>query len=144
MNKVPGVFRTPDYPGLSLPRPDHHPDTEQLLAFVSRRNVPDRIKEILGKSEVKVDRRQKGSNGSCDSNAFVGFANFEAVGSDYIHDHQAINAASDGDDIHLMASFLHLYEPLDIIGNGSFGVIRKVRRKSDGLVCRFGMTCVLI
>jgi NIMA (never in mitosis gene a)-related kinase 2 len=30
--------------------------------------------------------------------------------------------------------FLDLYDPLDIIGNGSFGVIRKVRRKSDGLV----------
>ena len=33
-----------------------------------------------------------------------------------------------------MSSFLELYEPLDIIGNGSFGIIRKVRRKSDGLV----------
>lgn len=34
-----------------------------------------------------------------------------------------------------MASvFLDLYDPLDIIGNGSFGIIRKVRRKSDGLV----------
>ncbi|KAG1732608.1 kinase-like domain-containing protein [Suillus occidentalis] len=31
-----------------------------------------------------------------------------------------------------MSSFLELYEPLDIIGNGSFGIIRKVRRKSDG------------
>lgn len=30
---------------------------------------------------------------------------------------------------------LDLYEPLDIIGNGSFGIIRKVRRKSDGQVC---------
>ncbi|KLO19564.1 kinase-like protein [Schizopora paradoxa] len=29
-------------------------------------------------------------------------------------------------------SHLDLYEPLDIIGNGSFGIIRKVRRKSDG------------
>ena len=29
---------------------------------------------------------------------------------------------------------LELYEPLDIIGNGSFGVIRKVRRKADGVV----------
>ncbi|KAL5528207.1 hypothetical protein ACEPAF_7343 [Sanghuangporus sanghuang] len=27
---------------------------------------------------------------------------------------------------------MDLYEPLDIIGNGSFGIIRKVRRKSDG------------
>ncbi|KAF9242044.1 kinase-like domain-containing protein [Melanogaster broomeanus] len=33
-----------------------------------------------------------------------------------------------------MTNFLELYEPLDIIGNGSFGVIRKVRRKSDGLI----------
>ncbi|KAH8119449.1 Pkinase-domain-containing protein [Phellopilus nigrolimitatus] len=32
------------------------------------------------------------------------------------------------------ASPLDLYEPLDIIGNGSFGIIRKVRRKSDGQV----------
>ncbi|ETW81214.1 hypothetical protein HETIRDRAFT_46398 [Heterobasidion irregulare TC 32-1] len=33
-----------------------------------------------------------------------------------------------------MSSFLDLYEPLDIIGNGSFGIIRKVRRKSDGAI----------
>ncbi|KIK91246.1 hypothetical protein PAXRUDRAFT_831005 [Paxillus rubicundulus Ve08.2h10] len=33
-----------------------------------------------------------------------------------------------------MSNFLELYEPLDIIGNGSFGIIRKVRRKSDGLI----------
>lgn len=26
------------------------------------------------------------------------------------------------------------YDPLDIIGNGSFGIIRKVKRKSDGMV----------
>lgn len=32
------------------------------------------------------------------------------------------------------SNFLDLYEPLDIIGNGSFGIIRKVRRKSDGVV----------
>ncbi|KAF5310183.1 hypothetical protein D9619_010451 [Psilocybe cf. subviscida] len=32
------------------------------------------------------------------------------------------------------AAFLDAYEPLDVIGNGSFGIIRKVRRKSDGLV----------
>lgn len=31
-----------------------------------------------------------------------------------------------------MAHILTEYESLDIIGNGSFGVIRKVRRKSDG------------
>ncbi|KAF8964912.1 kinase-like domain-containing protein [Flammula alnicola] len=31
-------------------------------------------------------------------------------------------------------SFLDNYEPLDIIGNGSFGIIRKVRRKTDGLI----------
>ena len=30
--------------------------------------------------------------------------------------------------------FLDLYEPLEVIGNGSFGIIRKVRRKSDGEV----------
>ncbi|KAI0708947.1 kinase-like protein [Cerioporus squamosus] len=33
-----------------------------------------------------------------------------------------------------MASPLDLYDSLDIIGNGSFGIIRKVRRKTDGLV----------
>ncbi|KAH9895184.1 kinase-like domain-containing protein [Cubamyces lactineus] len=33
-----------------------------------------------------------------------------------------------------MASPLELYEPLDIIGNGSFGIIRKVRRKADGVI----------
>ncbi|KIK19600.1 hypothetical protein PISMIDRAFT_107269 [Pisolithus microcarpus 441] len=32
-----------------------------------------------------------------------------------------------------MSNFLELYEPLDIIGNGSFGIIRKVRRKTDGM-----------
>lgn len=36
-----------------------------------------------------------------------------------------------------MAAFLDMYEPLDVIGNGSFGIIRKVRRKSDGLVRAF-------
>ncbi|KAF8169074.1 kinase-like protein [Pholiota molesta] len=30
--------------------------------------------------------------------------------------------------------FLENYESLDVIGNGSFGIIRKVRRKSDGLI----------
>lgn len=34
----------------------------------------------------------------------------------------------------IMTSPLELYEPLDVIGNGSFGIIRKVRRRSDGLV----------
>jgi NIMA (never in mitosis gene a)-related kinase len=34
----------------------------------------------------------------------------------------------------MASAFLDLYDPLDIIGNGSFGIIRKVRRKSDGLV----------
>ncbi|KIP02581.1 hypothetical protein PHLGIDRAFT_26519 [Phlebiopsis gigantea 11061_1 CR5-6] len=33
-----------------------------------------------------------------------------------------------------MSSPLSLYEPLDIIGNGSFGIIRKVRRNADGLI----------
>ncbi|KAJ3514299.1 hypothetical protein NMY22_g14782 [Coprinellus aureogranulatus] len=32
------------------------------------------------------------------------------------------------------AHFLDQYEPLDVIGNGSFGIIRKVRRKADGMV----------
>ena len=32
------------------------------------------------------------------------------------------------------STFLDQYEPLDIIGNGSFGIIRKVRRKTDGVV----------
>ncbi|KAG6378353.1 kinase-like domain-containing protein [Boletus reticuloceps] len=33
-----------------------------------------------------------------------------------------------------MSTFLEQYEPLDIIGNGSFGIIRKVRSKSDGSI----------
>ncbi|KAH9829093.1 kinase-like protein [Rhodofomes roseus] len=33
-----------------------------------------------------------------------------------------------------MASPLDLYESIDVIGTGSFGIIRKVRRKSDGQV----------
>ncbi|KAI0784315.1 hypothetical protein C8Q75DRAFT_779630 [Abortiporus biennis] len=33
-----------------------------------------------------------------------------------------------------MASPLLLYDSLDVIGNGSFGIIRKVRRKADGLI----------
>ncbi|KIM65896.1 hypothetical protein SCLCIDRAFT_111837 [Scleroderma citrinum Foug A] len=33
-----------------------------------------------------------------------------------------------------MTQFLELYEPLDIIGNGSFGIIRKVKRKMDGMI----------
>ena len=32
------------------------------------------------------------------------------------------------------SSFLDNYESLDIIGNGSFGIIRKVKRKHDGAV----------
>lgn len=32
------------------------------------------------------------------------------------------------------SSFLDNYEPLDVIGNGSFGIIRKVKRKQDGVV----------
>jgi len=27
-----------------------------------------------------------------------------------------------------------LFEPLEIIGKGSFGVVRKVKRKADGVV----------
>ena len=37
---------------------------------------------------------------------------------------------------HTMSTLLDLYEPLDVIGNGSFGIIRKVKRKSDSLVSR--------
>lgn len=33
-----------------------------------------------------------------------------------------------------MSSVIDDYEPLEIIGNGSFGVIRKVRRRSDGIL----------
>jgi len=34
------------------------------------------------------------------------------------------------------------YESLDVIGNESFGIIRKVRRKTNGLVCAIGGTFV--
>ena len=34
----------------------------------------------------------------------------------------------------MTSAFLDSYEPLDVIGNGSFGIICKVRRKTDGLV----------
>ncbi|KAJ6607471.1 kinase-like domain-containing protein [Mycena sp. CBHHK59/15] len=34
----------------------------------------------------------------------------------------------------MASNFLELYEALDVIGNGSFGIIRKVRRKTDGLI----------
>ncbi|KAJ7890575.1 kinase-like domain-containing protein [Mycena olivaceomarginata] len=34
----------------------------------------------------------------------------------------------------MSTNFLDLYDALDVIGNGSFGIIRKVRRKSDGLI----------
>jgi len=33
----------------------------------------------------------------------------------------------------MTSPFLDNYEPLDDIINGSFGIIRKVRRKMDGL-----------
>ena len=33
-----------------------------------------------------------------------------------------------------MTSMIDDYEPLEIIGNGSFGVIRKVKRRSDGVL----------
>jgi hypothetical protein len=42
----------------------------------------------------------------------------------------------------MTSPFLDNYEPLDVIGNGSFGIIRKVRRKTDGLVCATGGTFV--
>jgi hypothetical protein len=38
--------------------------------------------------------------------------------------------------------FLDNYEPLDVIGNGSFGIIHKLRRKTDGLVRAIGGTSV--
>ncbi|KAJ7115921.1 kinase-like domain-containing protein [Mycena epipterygia] len=34
----------------------------------------------------------------------------------------------------MTTNFLDLYDALDVIGNGSFGIIRKVRRKTDGLI----------
>ncbi|KIK70729.1 hypothetical protein GYMLUDRAFT_32770 [Collybiopsis luxurians FD-317 M1] len=34
----------------------------------------------------------------------------------------------------MASTFLDQYEPLDIIGNGAFGIIRKVRRKTDGMI----------
>ncbi|KIM36198.1 hypothetical protein M413DRAFT_14052 [Hebeloma cylindrosporum] len=34
----------------------------------------------------------------------------------------------------MTSPFLDNYDPLDVIGNGSFGIIRKVRRKTDGLI----------
>jgi NIMA (never in mitosis gene a)-related kinase 2 len=33
-----------------------------------------------------------------------------------------------------MAAFLDQYEPMDVIGNGSFGIIRKVKRTADGVI----------
>jgi hypothetical protein len=36
--------------------------------------------------------------------------------------------------ITITSPFLGNYELLDVIGNGSFGIIRKVWRKTDGLV----------
>jgi len=42
----------------------------------------------------------------------------------------------------MTSPFLDNYEPLDVIGNGSFGIIRKVRRKTDGVVCAIGGTFV--
>ncbi|KAJ7224253.1 kinase-like domain-containing protein [Mycena pura] len=34
----------------------------------------------------------------------------------------------------MASNFLDSYEALDVIGNGAFGIIRKVRRKTDGLI----------
>ena len=34
----------------------------------------------------------------------------------------------------ITSPFSDLYEPIDIIGNGSFGIIWKVRWKQDGVV----------
>jgi hypothetical protein len=38
----------------------------------------------------------------------------------------------------MTSPFLDNYEPLDVIGNGSFGIIRKVRRRTDGSVRAIG------
>jgi hypothetical protein len=53
---------------------------------------------------------------------------------DGAHDEQLSCDAGRSPATDMSSSPLSLYEPLDIIGNGSFGIIRKVRRKSDGLV----------
>jgi len=42
----------------------------------------------------------------------------------------------------MISFFLDNYELLDVIGNGSFGVIHKARRKMNGLVCAIGGTFV--
>jgi len=42
----------------------------------------------------------------------------------------------------MTSPFLDNYELLDVIGNGSFGVICKARRKMNGLVCAIGGTFV--
>lgn len=36
--------------------------------------------------------------------------------------------------------FLDAYDAIDVIGNGSFGIIRKVRRKEDGQVRWAGLS----
>jgi len=43
----------------------------------------------------------------------------------------------------MTSPFLDNYEPLDVIGNGFFGIIRKVCRKVDGLVRAIGGISVL-
>ena len=40
-----------------------------------------------------------------------------------------------------MVAFLEQYESLDVIGNGSFGIIRKVRRILDGQVFSMFIFC---
>jgi hypothetical protein len=40
----------------------------------------------------------------------------------------------------MTSPFLDSYEPLDVIGNGSFGIIHKLRRKTDGVVRAIGGT----
>ena len=42
----------------------------------------------------------------------------------------------------MTSPFLDNYEPLDVIRNGFFGIIRKVRQKTDSLVCASGGTFV--
>lgn len=46
----------------------------------------------------------------------------------------AASGTADGRSSTASAYVLEGYEPLDVIGSGTFGLIRKVRRKSDGVL----------
>ena len=37
----------------------------------------------------------------------------------------------------MTCNFLEHYDTLEVIGHGAFGIVRKVRRKSDGMVTLF-------